>query len=85
LASLPANKSLPPSSNHLTDYDQAHFSVYMRLLTLASDGASIEEMAKSVFGIVPAEDANRSRGMVEAHLKRANWMLTSGYKHLMPR
>ncbi|AQQ05385.1 hypothetical protein B0E33_18865 [Roseibium algicola] len=73
---------LSPSSDHFTAYDAAHFSTYMQLLTFASDHASIDEMAQAVFGIDPATDPAHARQMVEAHLKRANWLLASGYKEL---
>jgi len=71
-----------PCSDNLTAYDRAHFTIYMKLLTATDDEASVEEMAKDIFGIDPALEPARAQKMVHSHVKRANWILKSGYKEL---
>ncbi|MHA7774689.1 hypothetical protein [Roseibium sp. M-1] len=78
---------LPSKSSTLTAYDAAHFTTYMQLLTFASDGVSTKEMARDVLGLDPladpaVADADGATRSVEAHLQRATWILTSGYKEL---
>ncbi len=68
------------NSPTFTAYDAAHFTTYMQLLTFSSGGASTDEMALEVLGIDPAQDPEGAARSVEAHLARANWFLTSGYK-----
>ena len=71
-----------PCSDNLTAYDRAHFTIYMKLLTATDDEASVEEMAKDIFGIDPALEPDRAQKTVNSHVERANWILTSGYKEL---
>lgn len=74
--------SLPPTPPSFTAYDAANFTSYMHLLTLASGGASPEEIARDVFGVDPECDPQVAEKIVDAHLKRANWLLVSGYHDL---
>lgn len=71
-----------PQANSLTAYDRAHFTIYMKLLTATDDDASVEEMAKEIFGIDPAQEPDRAQKTVNSHVERANWILKSGYKEL---
>jgi len=74
-----------PWSETLTDYDDAHFPIYMKLLIAAADEASVEEMAKDIFGIDPAQEPERAEKTVNSHVARANWIVKSGYKELFAR
>ena len=72
-----------PWSDHVTAYDREHFTVYLRLLDAAADGASIEEMSRIVLGIDPAKESARAKQALDSHLRRAHWMTEHGYRHLM--
>lgn len=71
-----------PWSEKLTDYDNAHFTTYMRLLDAAADDASEEVMALAILGIDPEQEPDRARKSVKSHLDRANWIAKSGYREL---
>ncbi|UJQ94127.1 DNA -binding domain-containing protein [Mariluticola halotolerans] len=71
-----------PWSDTLTDYDDAHFTIYMRLLDAAADAASEDEMAAVILGIDPLSEPDRARKSVQSHLERANWIANTGYKEL---
>ena len=75
----------PPKSEHLTDYDRAHFVTYLRLLDAAADGAAWEEIARVVFGVDPSAEAEQAKAMYDSHLERARWMARSGYKKIAIR
>lgn len=72
-----------PWSDTITPYDEAHFVVYLRLLDASADGASVEEMARTVLGIDPIKEPDRAQRAVNSHLKRAQWMTAKGFRHLM--
>lgn len=74
-----------PWSDQLTDYDLAHFKTYVRLLDAAASGASYSEMSQDIFGLDSETDKERAYRVVEAHLKRAQWMTTQGYRQLLGR
>ncbi|TIT05067.1 MAG: DUF2285 domain-containing protein, partial [Mesorhizobium sp.] len=69
-------------SESLTSYDQAHFTIYLRILDACADNASVEEMAEVILGIDPTCEPERARKALRSHLARANWMVTAGYKEL---
>ena len=72
-----------PWSDHVTAYDREHFTVYLRLLDAAADGASAEEMSRIVLGIDSTKEPERAKSMLDSHLRRARWMTEHGYRHLM--
>jgi Uncharacterized conserved protein (DUF2285) len=72
-----------PNADHLTEYDQEHLTVYLRLLDAEADGADWTEVARIVLAIDPAEEPCRARGAWESHLARAKWMTLRGYRHLL--
>jgi len=74
-----------PWSDTVTDYDQRHLIVYLRLLDARADGATDEEMVRIVLGIDPAKEPVRARSALETHLSRARWMTEHGYKDLLKR
>lgn len=75
----------PPQSDSVTAYDEAHFVTYLRLLDAAADGAGWEEIARVVFDIDPAADAERAKAIYDGHLERARWMARSGYRQIATR
>jgi hypothetical protein len=73
----------PPQSPSLTDYDREHFKLYLRLLDAAEEGADWREVVRVVFSLDPDSEPERARRTYEAHLQRARWMTTHGYKDLL--
>ncbi len=72
----------PPADEHVTDYDRKHSKTYLRLLDADSAGADWREVASIVLGLDPAVDAERARRVHDAHLARARWMTTTGYREI---
>ena len=72
-----------PWSDSLTPHDEAHFITYVRLLDAEADGADWGEVARIVLHRNAIEEPDKTRRCWENHLKRARWMTTSGYKHLL--
>ena len=72
-----------PWSETITDYDERHLIVYLRLLDAVAAGASAEALSSIVLGIDPAREAERSRNALASHLRRARWMSDNGYRHLL--
>lgn len=73
----------PPWSDHLTDYDRAHFDVYLRLLDATQEKAEEHEIMRIVLCIDPLREPKRAQRMFDSHLKRALWMTENGYRHLL--
>jgi hypothetical protein len=72
-----------PWSEHLTDYDRAHFDIYLRLLDATAEGAGENEIIRIVLNIDPVKEPERARKTLESHLKRARWMTETGYRDLL--
>ncbi len=72
-----------PWADSLTDYDQTHLIVYLRLLDAAAEKANPEEMARIILGIDPAREPQRAQKSLASHLRRAQWMTEHGYRHLL--
>ncbi len=71
-----------PWSADITAYDEAHLTLYLRLLDASADGASVEEMAQTILEIDPAGEPERAKKCVASHLRRARWMSDKGYRRL---
>lgn len=72
-----------PWSETITDYDECHLIVYLRLLDAVAAGVSDEAMSRIVLGIDPAREPERSSKALASHLRRARWMTEKGYRHLL--
>ena len=70
----------PPLADKPTDYDWAHRICYLRLLDAEADGADWREVARLVMNRDPDSEPERVRKAWQAHLDRARWMATSGYR-----
>jgi len=73
----------PPASDYLTDYDRQHLKLYARLLDAAAEHADWREVAALVLGLNPKGEPERARRIHDAHLARARWMTTTGYRDLL--
>lgn len=74
-----------PWSEQVTEYDQRHFIVYVRLLDAHADGARDDDICRLVLGIDPLKEPERARQALESHLRRARWMTEHGYRNLLSR
>ena len=74
-----------PWSEQITDYDQAHLVVYVRLLDAVADGATDQDICGIILNIDSKQEPRRARRRLETHLRRAKWMTEAGYKQLMAR
>jgi hypothetical protein len=68
----------PICDEHVTDYDEARRTAYMRLLDAAADGASWCEAAAVIFGIDVQADPDRAQRIHQVHLARARWIAARG-------
>lgn len=73
----------PPSAEHVTEYDRRQLKIYARLLDAAAEHAEWTEVAERVLGLDVASNPEHARSIYEAHLERARWMTTSGYRDLL--
>ncbi|MBG6118651.1 DUF2285 domain-containing protein [Sphingobium sp. AEW013] len=73
----------PPDGAALTAYDQAHLTLYLRLLDADADGADWKEVVEALFGISAKRDPERAARVHTAHLSRAKWMTRSGCGELL--
>ena len=68
---------------HITDYDHAHLTIYLRLLDAKSDGAPWEDVARIVLNLDPEREPDRARRAHDTHLARAHWLAEHGYRDLL--
>ncbi len=73
----------PPDKPHLTGYDEAHLTEYLRLLDADDEGADWREAVSIIFGLDPAAEPERAKCVHDSHLARARWMTETGYRHLL--
>jgi hypothetical protein len=78
-----AFQDAPPQSDEITPYDEQHLVTYLRLLDAEENGADWREVVAIVLGFNPSGDAERAKRVHTAHLERARWMTTHGYRHLL--
>jgi hypothetical protein len=72
-----------PWSDHVTDYDRAHFDIYLRLLDATAENADKDDIIRIVLAIDPEQEPERAHKTFESHLKRARWMTETGYRDLL--
>ena len=72
-----------PSSDTVTPYDEQHFITYIRLLDADAENADWREVARIILHRDPVAEPERTRHCWEGHLRRAKWMTTHGYRHLL--
>jgi hypothetical protein len=72
-----------PWSEKLTEYDEAHFFTYARLLDLLNQGKNLKEISQMLFEIDAEAEPERAQKCFASHLKRAKWATTTGYQLLL--
>lgn len=82
MTTIPFNDE-PPQSDAVTDYDERHFTTYIRLLDADAEGADWREAVSIIFELDVSREAERARKVYDSHLRRARWMTEAGYKHLL--
>lgn len=75
----------PPWTDDLTAYDEAHFTLYMRLLDAIAAGATEAEICSELLAIDASQEPARAHLRFESHERRARWFLTDGSRHLFDR
>ena len=79
----PPRADVAPTAGEVTDYDMAHMTIYLRLLDAAAEGAPWEDVARIVLNIDPIREPARARRALDAHLARARWLTSQGYRDLL--
>lgn len=51
----------PPAADHVTPYDEAHLSLYLRLLDAEADNADWREAVRAIFALDPDLCPDRAR------------------------
>lgn len=74
-----------PWSEKITPYDDQHHGTYWRLLDAAEEGADWREVAAIVLDRDPVADPEGAHRCWEEHLKRARWMVKTGYRRILER
>jgi hypothetical protein len=74
---------VPPDSDTLTPYDQAHFVTYLKLLDAEAMDVDWKVTARSILHLDPDADIKTAQRLYEAHLARARWMTQTGYRQLL--
>lgn len=75
-------QDVPPQGDVVTEYDRRHMTQYMRLLDAAGEGASWQEAAQIILGLDAQKEPERVRLVHDAHLERARWLSSEGYRQL---
>lgn len=75
----------PPWADDLTAYDEAHFTLYMRLLDAVAAGATEAEICAELLAIDAEREPTRAHRCFESHVRRARWFLADGSRHLFDR
>ncbi len=63
----------------LTDYDRACMPIYMFIIDAKRAGLSWNQIAKQTWDPLP----DNYRQLIKSHNRRAEWMLSDGYLHIM--
>lgn len=71
-----------PWSDGITEYDNRHDEICIRLVDADEQAVGKDEMARMILDIDPAREPERARKAVESHLERVRWMTEVGYRFL---
>ena len=74
-----------PWSDDITAYDEAHLTLYLRLLDAKCDGAKTNELLKLLkdYGTTHAKEV--AQKALQSHLDRAQWMTHTGFRLLLKK
>jgi hypothetical protein len=69
---------LAPTDANVTDYDQAHFLTYARVLDAERDGLDWAAGLKSILYRDFGDDVGAGKTCWDSHVARAHWIVKSG-------
>ena len=72
-----------PTAATITEYDERHFIIYLRLLDAATQNVPWRKVARDVLRRDPSRQTGRVKRCWESHLARARWMSEQGYRQLL--
>ncbi len=73
----------PPESETVTTYDRQCFRLYLMLMDADDSGAEWQGTYEQVFGRAIGEERDKALCQYRAHLRRAQWMTTMGYRQML--
>jgi len=79
----PPIAALAPADPHVTAYDLAHVTLYLRLLDAAAAAAPWDQVTRIVLGLDASADEHGARRTYESHLDRARWLSANGFRELL--
>jgi hypothetical protein len=71
-----------PTGGVVTDYDRAHFQLYVRLLDAHYAGLEADDICRQILEIDPASDPEGAQETLRSHLARAIWMSGVGFHQI---
>jgi hypothetical protein len=71
-----------PTDAEVTEYDERHMILYLRLLDADAEGADWTAVARLVLGRTVASDRDGAYRCWETHLARARWMAARCYDRM---
>ena len=74
---------MPSTGDAVTAYDRSMFVPYLRLLDADTDGVPWQEAAREVLRLDPVAEPQQAERLHSAHLQRAKWMASHGYRQLI--
>jgi hypothetical protein len=69
---------MAPTDAIVTDYDQAHFLTYARVLDAERDGFDWAAGLKSILYRDFGDDGTMGKRCWDSHVERANWIVKNG-------
>lgn len=72
-------------SDEITDYDEAHLALYLRLLDAKCDGASQQELLAILQFYAKNQPTSVDLNVLDCHLQRAQWMTHTGFRLLLEK
>jgi hypothetical protein len=73
----------PPTSEKITDYDEAHFPAYMFLLDWSAAGVNWCDTMIELMGDEVLSDPARAKSIYDTNLARAQWFTHTGWRLLL--
>jgi hypothetical protein len=74
---------MAPTDATVTDYDQAHFLTYARVLDAERDGLDWETGLTTILHRDFGDDVTMSKRCWDSHVERANWIVGDGLAALL--
>lgn len=71
-----------PPGDVVTEYDRAHFRLYVELLDALAARTDRDEMCRTILDIDPARDPDGAYEALQSHLDRAVWMSKAGFRQI---